>query len=157
MDGPQDLGGRQGFGPVDAAEPEEPFHADWEGRMWGIARGMARPADWSIDWFRHCRELIDPADYLSRPYFDQWMQAYAAMLVDSGVVSVEEIVAGRAAGPPPRRGRARGARRSGSGRRHPSARPSWGPPGGHCARLHGAREAWRRVYSREVGQHHLWA
>jgi nitrile hydratase len=99
MDGPHDLGGRQGFGPVDVGEPEEPFHAPWEGRMWGIARGMRRLAGWNIDWFRHCRELIDPADYLTRPYFDQWMQDYAAMVVDSDAATVEEIAAGSARSP----------------------------------------------------------
>jgi nitrile hydratase subunit beta len=96
MDGIHDLGGRQGFGPVDVHEPEEPFHQPWEGRVHGMARGMSRPADWSIDWFRHCRELIEPVDYLTRPYYDQWLQTYAAMLVNSGVATVEELASGKA-------------------------------------------------------------
>ena len=108
MDGPHDLGGRQGFGPVDVGEPEEPFHAAWEGRMWGIARGMRRPGDWNIDWFRHCRELIEPGDYLTRPYFDQWMQDYAAMLVDSGVATVSELSSGASDGSLPTPGDAPG-------------------------------------------------
>jgi nitrile hydratase subunit beta len=62
----------------------------------GMARAMSRPADWSIDWFRHCRELIDPVDYLSRAYYDQWLQTYAAMMVNSGVATVEELASGRA-------------------------------------------------------------
>jgi nitrile hydratase beta subunit len=106
MDGIHDLGGRQGFGPVDVEEPEEPFHAPWEGRMVGMARGMSRPADWSIDWFRNCRELIEPVDYLIRPYYDQWLQTYAAMMVNSGIATVAELASGRAASraeglPPP--------------------------------------------------------
>ena len=40
MDGVHDIGGRQGFGPIAVDENEEPFHAPWEGRMLGIARGM---------------------------------------------------------------------------------------------------------------------
>jgi nitrile hydratase len=96
MDGTHDLGGRQGFGPIEAHEPEEPFHADWEARMFGMARTMKRPATWNIDWWRHSRELIDPADYLLRPYFDQWMQAYAALLVDDGLATVEELASGHA-------------------------------------------------------------
>jgi nitrile hydratase len=96
MDGTHDLGGRQGFGPVGADEPEEPFHADWEARMFGMARTMKRPSTWNIDWWRHSRELIDPADYLLRPYFDQWMQAYAALLVDDGLATVEELASGHA-------------------------------------------------------------
>ena len=38
MDGIHDMGGRQGFGPVDVKEPEEVFHEAWEGRVWGIVR-----------------------------------------------------------------------------------------------------------------------
>lgn len=95
MDGIHDLGGREGYGPIDVAEAEEPFHAPWEARVLGMVRAMSRPADWSIDWFRHCRELIDPVDYLSRPYYDQWLQTYAAMMVNSGVATVQELASGK--------------------------------------------------------------
>ncbi len=95
MDGIHDLGGRHGFGPVDRHGEDEAFHESWEERVLGIVRGMSRPADWSIDWFRHCRELIDPADYLTRPYYDQWLQTYAAMMVNSGVATVGELASGK--------------------------------------------------------------
>ena len=96
MDGIHDLGGRQGFGAIEVYEPEEPFHEPWEARVRGIVNAISRPSDWSIDWFRHCRELIDPTDYLTRPYFDQWLQTYAAMMVNSGVATVEELASGQA-------------------------------------------------------------
>lgn len=96
MDGVHDLGGRQGFGPVDVDEPEEQFHEPWEARVRGMVSVMSRAPDWNIDWFRYCRELIDPVDYLSRPYYDQWMQSYAAMMVNSGVATVEELASGKA-------------------------------------------------------------
>lgn len=99
MDGIHDLGGRQGFGPIDVDEPEEPFHHDWEGRAWAVVRGCRMP-DWTIDWWRHVRELIDPVDYLTRPYFDSWIQTHAAALVDSGVITIDEIKSGRSATPP---------------------------------------------------------
>jgi len=99
MDGIHDLGGRHGFGKVETDEPEEAFHEAWEGRVFGMVRGMSQPADWSIDWFRHCRELIEPTDYLTRPYYDQWLQAYAAMMINSGVATMEELVSGHADAP----------------------------------------------------------
>ena len=77
MDGIHDLGGRQGFGPIDVNEPEAAFHHPWEGRAWAIVRGCRHP-DWTIDWWRHVRELIDPVDYLTRPYFDSWAQTQLA-------------------------------------------------------------------------------
>lgn len=106
MDGIHDLGGRQGFGKIDVDEPEIQFHADYEARVRSIAHAITQAPDWSVDWFRHSRELINPADYLTRPYFDQWMQAYSAMLINSGWATVEEIAAGKAANkveglPPP--------------------------------------------------------
>lgn len=100
MDGIHDLGGRQGFGKVETDESEkELFHSDWEARTYAMLRAMTRAPDWSIDWFRYCRELIGPVDYLTRPYYDQWLQTYAAMLVNSGWASVEEIASGKSARP----------------------------------------------------------
>lgn len=96
MDGIHDLGGREGFGPIDVHEPEEPFHEPWEARVLGMVRAISRPADWSVDWFRHCRELIDPVDYLTRPYYDQWLQTYAAMMVNSGAATAQELASGKA-------------------------------------------------------------
>jgi nitrile hydratase subunit beta len=100
MDGIHDLGGREGFGPIDVNEREVPFHHPWEPRMWAIAF-LTGARDWTIDWWRHVRELIDPADYLTRRYFDQWMQTQTAAMIDSGMLTVEEI-AGGACAPAPR-------------------------------------------------------
>ena len=97
MDGIHDLGGRQGYGPIDVDEPPEPFHAPWEARVLGIVRAFTRPAPWSIDWFRHVRECIAPADYLTRPYYDQWLQTYAAMMIDSGHATIGELATGKSA------------------------------------------------------------
>jgi nitrile hydratase subunit beta len=99
MDGIHDLGGRQGFGRIDVDESEEQFHAPWEARVRGMVNAMTRAPDWSLDWFRHCRELIEPVDYLSRPYFDQWAQTYCAMLVNSGYATVKEGASGKSATP----------------------------------------------------------
>lgn len=101
MDGIHDLGGRHGFGKIDVNEPEEQFHEPWEARVRGIVHAMNRSPDWNIDWFRHCRELIDPVDYLSRPYFDQWAQTYCAMLINSGWATVEEVSTGKSDGSAP--------------------------------------------------------
>lgn len=101
MDGIHDLGGREGYGPIDVNEPPEPFHEPWEARVLGIVRALIRPSVWSIDWFRHVRECIEPADYLTRPYYDQWLQTYAAMMLDSGITTLDELATGRSARPIP--------------------------------------------------------
>ena len=108
MDGIHDLGGRQGFGKVDVEEAEEAFHSDWEARAFAIVRAITKAPDWSLDKFRFTREQIGPADYLTRPYYDQWMQCYAAMMVGSGVASVEEIASGHSTSGPAGLGTPRG-------------------------------------------------
>lgn len=96
-----DMGGRTGLGPVTMDADEAPFHADWEARMWGINEAMSGAPGWTLDWWRHVRELIPAEDYLSRPYFDQWMLVYSAMMVDDHWASVDEIARGKAARPAP--------------------------------------------------------
>jgi nitrile hydratase len=97
MDGVHDLGGREGFGPIRDKEDAEPFHAEWETRAFGMVQSSAGGAGWTIDWFRHCRELIPPTDYLTRPYFDQWLATLGAEMVDEGYLTLEEIKAGASA------------------------------------------------------------
>ena len=70
--------------------------------MWAINQ-CARSPDWTLDWWRHVRELIDPVDYLSRPYFDSWAQTHIAAFIDSGAFTLEEIIAGKSATAPAER------------------------------------------------------
>ena len=94
MDGIHDLGGKQGYGPIEVDEDETPFHHDWEGREWGIAQ-CARTPGITIDWWRHCRELIMPEDYLGRPYFDSWAQTDFSTYIESGWLTLDEIDTGK--------------------------------------------------------------
>jgi nitrile hydratase len=91
MDGVHDLGGREGFGPIVDKADDKPFHADWEMRAFGITQASASSTSWTIDWFRYCRELTGPVDYLTRPYFDQWITTRAAQLIDEGYLTLDEV------------------------------------------------------------------
>lgn len=99
MDGVHDLGGREGFGRVhwEDDEGDESFHADWEARLFAMAMQLfaqwrGKPTLWTLDWFRHVRECLDPVDYLTRPYFDQWAQCLFAILIDNGTVTLAEVI-----------------------------------------------------------------
>jgi nitrile hydratase subunit beta len=96
MDGVHDLGGREGFGPIVDKADDKPFHAEWEMRAFGMKQASAAAKSWTIDWFRHSRELTDPVDYLTRPYFDQWLTTLAAQMIDEGYLTLDEIKAGAA-------------------------------------------------------------
>ena len=97
MDGIHDVGGEHGFGRVEPTAEEPPFKQEWEARLVGIIRAIARPreAEWNADKFRFTREQLPPVEYLTRPYFDQWYRTYAAMLLGSGLVTAEKLATGR--------------------------------------------------------------
>ena len=103
MDTVHDIGGRQGFGPVhwQHDHDEEAFHEEWQARAWAMCMCMfaawrGNPEVWTLDWFRHVRERIDPIDYLTRNYYDRWVQGLAATLIDNGAIRLEELVPGSA-------------------------------------------------------------
>lgn len=95
MRGPQDLGGRMGFGPV-APEADEPlFHADWEARALGLTLACGGLGHWSIDESRHARESLPPAVYYSSSYYEIWIRALEVLLQRHGLLDHD--------GPHPRR------------------------------------------------------
>ncbi|MEK1892941.1 MAG: nitrile hydratase subunit beta [Rhizobium sp.] len=94
MNGPHDLGGQMGFGPV-APEKNEPyFHAEWEKRALGLTLSSGAFGAWNIDESRHARENIPPANYLGASYYEIWMRALEVLLQRHGFVTADEIDAG---------------------------------------------------------------
>ena len=93
MDGMHDLGGMETFGPIAVQHDYQAFETGWEGRMWAVAH-TAGAADWTIDWFRHLIECLDPQTYLTITYFEKWAMACATGFVMSGVFTIDEIIAG---------------------------------------------------------------
>jgi nitrile hydratase len=99
MNGPHDLGGAHGFGPV-APEKDEPwFHAGWERRAFALTLAMGATGAWNLDMGRHARERIPPADYLASTYYDIWRKGVERLLVERGLATPEEIAAGRSLAP----------------------------------------------------------
>lgn len=104
MNGPQDVGGRHGFGrviPQGAVSEAETtrFHADWEKRALGLTLAAAALGHWNIDASRHARESLPPAVYYGSSYFRIWLTALEDMLVAAGEVTPAELDAGRALAP----------------------------------------------------------
>lgn len=96
MNGPHDLGGQMGFGPV-APEPDEPyFHGEWEKRALGVTLCAGAMGHWTIDESRHARERLHPALYYGSSYYEIWTRALETLLVRHGFVSDRELSEGRA-------------------------------------------------------------
>jgi len=87
MDGVHDLGGMDGFGPIE--RDEAVFHADWERRAFGIAMTVRVPGN--SDDFRHAIERIDPALYLTAGYFGRWLAAAEVRVRERGLVSSADV------------------------------------------------------------------
>ncbi len=94
MNGPHDLGGQMGHGPVLPEKDEPVFHAEWEKRALALAVAMGATGMWNIDQMRHARECLPPAVYLSASYYEIWMRALADLVVAHGLASAEELETG---------------------------------------------------------------
>ena len=97
MNGIHDMGGMDGFGPVEREENEPVFHHHWEGRVYALNRAVRR---WGIgrNWpgFRFVLENIPPVDYLRMSYYERWFHMIVSWLSGSGLVSGTELASGRA-------------------------------------------------------------
>ena len=95
-----DMGGRYGDGPVTPDTTEEPvFVQTWHGRALALTLAAGALGRWNIDASRHVRECLPPADYARFGYYEKWLGGLANILVAQGIVSADEIAAGRAHGP----------------------------------------------------------
>lgn len=92
MNGAHDMGGTHGFGPVVQEADEPNFHGEWEERIFALtlASGGGR---WNLDMSRFARENAPPADYLARSYYQMWLYGLEKLLVETEVVTADELVA----------------------------------------------------------------
>lgn len=96
MNGPQDVGGRQGFGPVTPEDEKIRFHAEWEKRVLGVTLAAAALGYWNIDASRHMRESLPPAMYYTASYYEIWLRALEKLLLKAGEISEEDLSTGQA-------------------------------------------------------------
>ncbi|MFI5325850.1 MAG: nitrile hydratase subunit beta [Candidatus Rokuibacteriota bacterium] len=95
MDGVHDLGGMQGFGPVEREADEPTFHAAWEAVVLAMQHAGRSRGVFNIDEFRHGIERMAPAHYLRATYYEKWLEGITRLLVEKGVVGAQELVTRR--------------------------------------------------------------
>lgn len=96
MNGPQDIGGMHGFGPIPIEADEPLFHAAWERRALGLTVAMGASGMWNIDTSRHARESLAPAEYYASSYYEIWTKGVERLVTRLGLVSEAELKAGAA-------------------------------------------------------------
>jgi nitrile hydratase accessory protein len=66
------------------------FEAPWQGRVLGMALGVVRQR--GLDWDEFRRRLIAAIDAdPTRPYYESWTAALAALVADLGLTTAEDL------------------------------------------------------------------
>jgi nitrile hydratase subunit beta len=86
VDGIHDLGGRQGFGRVEAEPGEPPFHAAWEGRVHGMSEAATLGPG-----FRHAIERMGTLAYLETSYYEHWLHGMETRGIEHGRFTRAEL------------------------------------------------------------------
>jgi nitrile hydratase subunit beta len=80
-----DVGGQSGFGPVPVGDDGQPFHADWEARVYALNGVLRARGLYNVDEFRDAIERIPPAEYLEASYYERWLRAIETLLTEKGI------------------------------------------------------------------------
>lgn len=92
-----DMGGMDGFGPVEPEANEPVFHEAWEGRMLALFGGNVL-GPWNrgrnFPGFRWSLESIPPAEYLHMSYYERWYEMLKNNLLSAGLVTEQELETG---------------------------------------------------------------
>lgn len=87
-----DMGGRYGAGPVEPGRADDPvFAEDWHARALAVTLAAGALGQWNIDMSRHSRERLSPRDYMTFGYYEKWLAALADMLVETGVLTEDDL------------------------------------------------------------------
>jgi len=86
MERPHDIGGLGDYGAVDTTADREPFHHEWEARVFALNRIMLGRGVYTLDEFRDTVERMP--DYHERGYYERWLHAIETLLVQKGVLDV---------------------------------------------------------------------
>jgi nitrile hydratase subunit beta len=81
-----DVGGMQGFPPVEQEADEPAFHADWEAHVFALNRALIGHGVYNLDEFRDAIERMPPGEYLAASYYERWLAAMERLTSERGIV-----------------------------------------------------------------------
>jgi nitrile hydratase len=96
MNSIHDMGGMHGMGPIQVREDERPFHAEWEGRAWGLIRAAGSWGPARRRSFRYEHEILPPAEYLQMQYYERFIRVLVDRLLAAKLLTQAELESGRA-------------------------------------------------------------
>lgn len=85
-----DRGGWPGAGPIDQTEHE---HSMWERRVDALMVLLIRPEKrvMRVDELRRAIESLIPSDYEELSYYERWIKAIEALMIEKGLLTQEEV------------------------------------------------------------------
>jgi nitrile hydratase subunit beta len=81
-----DMGGQTGFGAVPVGEQIPGFQADWEARVYALAKVLQQRGLFNADELRDAIERLPPAVYLAASYYERWLGAIELLVAEKGVL-----------------------------------------------------------------------
>jgi nitrile hydratase subunit beta len=89
-----DVGGMEGFPPVQQEAGEPAFHADWEAHVFALNSALISRGLYNLDEFRDAIEQLPPQEYLAASYYEKWFRAITSLLARKGILTEEELAGG---------------------------------------------------------------
>lgn len=86
MNGPHDMGGFTGFGPVVVEADEPVFHEAWEAKVFALLNAAASASGWPAN--RPFRESLPALKYWSASYYEIWFEAMLLVIAERGLDAV---------------------------------------------------------------------
>ncbi len=88
MEAPHDRGGWPGAGPIDQTQH---VLEDWELLADGLSQALSAKGLRRTDELRRSIESLDPKVYESLAYYEKWVTATEALLIEKRILTQEEI------------------------------------------------------------------
>ncbi len=85
------VGGVQGFGPVDPSDPHRPFDWVWQARVWALNNVVPPRFGHSTDEKRDLGERLPATVQMEQGYYERWLTRLEIMLVEDGVLAPGEL------------------------------------------------------------------
>ena len=91
-----DVGGKPGFSVIpfshDLNEPV--FRATWEARVFALTTAVEYLDKWNLDQARDAIEKQSPDQYFEHSYYENWLFGLEKLLIETGLVTTEELETG---------------------------------------------------------------
>ncbi len=85
------VGGVQGFGPVDPSDDHRPFEWVWQARVWALNNVVPPRFGHSSDEKRDLGEQLPAKVQMEQGYYERWLTRLEFMLVEDGVLAPGEL------------------------------------------------------------------